>query len=104
MELPVYIDGAVAGSAAVKNDGNGVRISVRLRDPGRVVRLSVYGDGELYLGVPEPGEGGLVLEKRLGPAQAASFPAGAAYAAERRLPETNPRRHVLWHGGRPHFF
>ena len=118
MELPVYIDGKREGSLTVERQGTMTAMAVTVRDVGRVVRLSVYGEKAGYLGIPEPAGGGMLrLEKRLTPMQMLQFPQRMEYAADRPLdrrtgpaaPEEKPapapeRRHVLWMGGKPYFF
>ena len=112
MELPIYIDGKQAGTLTVRRDGDGALVEAVLGDVGRVVRLTVYGDGAYYLGIPVPEGGGMRLTRRLGPGELRRFPAEPAYAAEARMPadarEREPSRdrgrHVLWLGGRPHYF
>ena len=119
MELPVYIDGKREGSLRVERQGTMTAITAQLRDIGRVVRLSVYGEKAGYLGIPEPAGGGtLRLEKRFTPMEMLQFPQRMEYAADRPLdrerapskPEPVPagesqvRRHVLWMGGKPYFF
>lgn len=104
MELPVYIDGDRSGVLTVTETSDGALVSARLRDPGRVVRLTVYGEGEMYLGIPEPADGMLLMEKRLDAGQARLLPRNPAYAAESRRADTRSYRHVLWHGGKPHYF
>lgn len=104
MELPVYIDGERSGVMTVTETADGALVSARLRDPGRVVRLTVYGKGEMYLGIPEPAGGMLLLERRLDAGQAQLLPRNLAYAAESRREDTRSYRHVLWQGGKPHYF
>ena len=105
MEIPVYIDGQRAGTAAVcVQDGEAV-VTARLGDPGRVVRLTLYGEGEeAYLGVPEPKDGLLRLEKRFSGEAMRRLPKNPAYAAECRQDTRPAKTHVIWHGGRPHYF
>ena len=105
MEIPVYIDGRRAGTASVSVQKGETVVSAQLSDPGRVVRLTLYGEGEeAYLGIPEPAGGYLRLEKRFSGEATRGLPKNPAYAAEHRL-ETKPAKaHVLWHGGRPHYF
>ncbi len=112
MEIPIYIDGSgeAAGTLRICRR-NGILLDGRLPDPGRVVRLRVYGEREFYLGVPVPagdGTGTLRLTRRLTPSEARRFPQKPAYAGERPLPRAEPApepaRRVLWLGGRPHYF
>lgn len=111
MQVPVYIDGMETGTLQVERRGQWTVIDVRVRDVGRVVRLTVYGERSYYLGVPVPDGDGLRLTRRLSPAEARRFPQTPRYAAERPVeasvqehePEPVVRR-VLWLGGRPHYF
>lgn len=108
MGIPVYIDGETAGTLTVERRGQWTLIDVRMRNVGRVVRLTAYGERAFYLGVPVPEGDGLRLTRRLSPAEARRFPRTPDYAAERPAertePETPSRRRVLWLGGRPHYF
>ena len=118
MELPVYIDGKREGALTVERQGTMTAMTVQVRDVGRVVRLSVYGEKAGYLGIPEPAGGGtLRLEKRFTPMEMLQFPQRMEYAADRpmdrRTPAAQPaeapkpdtaKRHVLWMGGKPYFF
>ena len=115
MEIPICIDGKRAGTLAIEGRGGGLFLDARMTDPGRVVRLRVFGEREFYLGVPVPEETGqLRLTRRLSPSEARRFPRRPGYAAEspRREPdepasapqEEAGRRRVLWLGGRPYYF
>ena len=117
MDIPIYIDGKKQGALAIQREGPITVMTADMADVGRVVRLTVYGDKAGYLGVPEPMEGRLRLVKRLTPAQMRSFPQTPEYAAERpmerqktppqapqKAEEAGPGEHVLWMGGRPHYF
>ncbi len=118
MELPVYIDGKREGALTVERRGTVTAMTVQVRDVGRVVRLSVYGEKAGYLGIPEPAGGGMLrLEKQFTPMQMLQFPQRMEYAADRpldrRAPAEKPaetpekggeKRHVLWMGGKPYFF
>lgn len=106
MQLPIIIDGTRVGTLQLRRQGNCVRAEARLKDMGRVLRLSVYGEGEEYLGIPEPREGGMFLEKCL-----RRLPRNPEYCAERprELPaeekdEAPAPRRVLWQGGKAHYF
>ena len=95
--VPVRLDGEVKGSLTVTAEGLLRRFDARCADPGRLVRLSVYGQGrEGYLGVMEPENGALVLHRRLSRAETEAFPAVIEYAAEAGRagspPEPSPRR------------
>lgn len=111
MEIPIYIDGCRAGTLTIRRQSSLTRMDVRLADPGRVVRLRVYGEaGEFYLGVPAPEGGELRLTRRFTPAEMRRFPRKPRYAAEKRLAripaeeEREAPRHVLWLGGRAFYF
>ena len=107
MEVPVYVDGERVGTMTVERRGQWTAVDVRMRNVGRVVRLTAYGERAFYLGVPVPEGEGLRLTRRLTPAEAKRFPRQPDCAAER--PEERPVREppsarVLWLGGRPHYF
>ena len=81
--VPVRLDGEVKGSLTVTAEGLLRRFDARCADPGRLVRLSVYGQGkEGYLGVMEPENGALTLCRKLSRTATAAFPARIEYAAE----------------------
>ncbi len=79
---PILIDGRSAGTLRVRR-GLLTEFDARCDDPGRLLRLSVYGGGrEGYLGVMEPAGDGLRLCRRLSRAAMAGFPETVEYAAE----------------------
>lgn len=81
--VPVRLGGEIKGSLTVSADGLLRRFDARCEDPGRLVRLSVFGEGkEGYLGVMEPENGALVLHRRLTRAETEGFPSVIEYAAE----------------------
>jgi len=104
MEIPIYIDGKRTGAAVITAREGAVDIVASLDDPGRVVRLTLYGEGEVYLGVPEPRDGRLYLTKRISGAALRDFPKNPAYAAEKRTDPPKPKTHRIWHGGKPYYF
>ena len=117
MELPIYIDGIEEGVLTVERQGAMTVMRADLRDVGRMVRLSVYGEKAGYLGVPAPEQGRLRLTRRFTNLDMLYFPQRIEYAADRPLegrpapvqPEKTPedqsvRRHVLWMGGKPYYF
>ncbi len=121
MLIPIYIDGRQQGQLTVERQGAATVMRADLNDVGRVVRLKVFGERTGYLGVPVPEEGRLRLTKRLSPAEMACFPQRPEYAAEKPMdrekpapqlektrpagPEDPPEgRHIVWMGGKPHFF
>lgn len=80
---PVLLDGKHKGTLRVTQEGLNTLFEVRCEHPGRMVRLSVYGQGrEGYLGVPAPEGGSLVLRRRLSRAAMAGFPETIEYAGE----------------------
>ena len=111
MEIPIYIDGAATGTLTIRQQDAATVLDARLADPGRVVRLTVYGAGTFYLGVPVPEGDGLRLTRRITPRDMRRFPRDPVYAAETRRepespqpPEGPPSKRVLWLGGRPYYF
>ncbi len=93
MTVPVRLDGEKRGELTVTSEGLLRRFDARCADPGRLVRLSVYGQGkEGYLGVMEPENGVLVLHRKLSRAETEGFPDVIEYAAEARIsdPVTAP--------------
>ncbi|MBQ3275732.1 MAG: hypothetical protein IJH47_01570 [Oscillospiraceae bacterium] len=80
---PIQINGETKGTLTVTAEGLTTVFDARCEDPGRLVRLSVYGGGrEGYLGVMEPENGALVLRRRLSRAAMEGFPETVEYAAE----------------------
>ncbi len=114
MEIPIYIDGAAAGRLFLEKQGCCTLIRGEMKDPGRLVRLYIYGEGESYLGVPQPEGGRLIFRRKLTPRETGALPRRPEYAAEHRqecsIPaevkadEPEEKRHVLWQGGRPYYF
>ena len=81
--FPVIIDGKTAGTLTVTPAGLTTEFLACCADPGRLVRLSVYGEGgEGYLGVMEPMGSRLRLCRRLSRAAMTGFPDPIAYASE----------------------
>ena len=126
MELPIYIDGQQEGTLTLEKQGAVTVARADMRDIGRVVRLSLYGDGEGYLGIPVPEGGRQRLVKRLSPLDLKRLPLKPEYAAERPMEErtgpvteqpieakggavtgpveTSQGKHVIWQGGKPYYF
>lgn len=123
MEIPIYIDGAEAGTLALTQEGSGWTVQAKLRDIGRVARLTLYGaGGSVYLGIPEPQAGAMTLTKHL---PALKFIPEYCAETERRTeesPPAPPREETpsppvteapetersakcrVWLGGRPYYF
>lgn len=78
---PVMIDGAELGVLNVRQDGIMTVFEAQCADTGALVRLSVYGEKEGYLGVMLPnGNGQLTLHKRMSRAALQDFPATIQFA------------------------
>ncbi len=123
MEIPILIDGAEAGTLTLTQEENGWTARAKLRDIGRVARLTLYGaGGSTYLGIPEPENGAMTLSKRL-PALhfLPEYCAETECRTEEKLPappveelppepvdeapETEQRiKCRVWLGGRPYYF
>lgn len=110
MQLPICIDGETVGAVQLSRRGGCIHAEARLKDMGRVLRLFIFGEGEVYLGIPEPREDGMYLSRCL-----QSLPREPRYCAERRQeekteaapaesPEDKGPRRVLWQGGKAHYF
>ena len=114
---PLILDSEARGTLQVEKKGLITEFRARCPDPGRLVRLSVFGEGkEGYLGVMEPEGGELRLCRKLSRSAMAAFPETIAYASEagrsgrpdaalplpdspgpsRRPGERNRRADVLW--------
>ena len=107
MRVPIYLEGEEAGELTLERRGAWTLLDARLRDAGRVLRLTLYGERPFYLGVPVPEGEGLRLTRRLSAAEASRLPRTPTYAAEKPgdRPEAEPTpARVLWLGGRPHYF
>ena len=82
-KIPIRLDGAVKGTLTVTREGLITLFEARCEDPGRLVRLSVYGGGkEGYLGVMGPERGALSLARRISRTGMSGFPEKIEYAAE----------------------
>ena len=82
-DYPIRIEGENRGTLTVLREGLTTRFEARCADPGRLLRLSVYGGGkEGYLGVMAPDRGALTLSRRLTKTALAGFPESIEYAAE----------------------
>lgn len=80
---PIILSGEEKGTLTVSPRGLTTEFIGRCPDPGRLVRLSVYGnETEGYLGVMEPVGGALYLCRRLSRAAMAGFPQKIEYAGE----------------------
>ncbi len=86
---PIVIDGQETGTLTVSRDGLMTVFDARCTDPGSLLRLSVYGEKEAYLGVMTPdGSGDVYLHKRLSRAALAGFPETIHFAGPAGLEGT----------------
>ena len=83
---PVILEGREQGMIEVRQEGLMTVFRARCADPGQLVRLSLYGEREGYLGVMAPGSEGLELERRLSRAALREFPRKPRYAAPAGAP------------------
>ncbi len=122
MDIPIYTDGRETGRLRMDKEGGHTVIRGEMEDPGRLVRLYLFGEREAYLGIPQPEGERLRFCRRLTPREMSRFPKNPAYAAEERLasaptqkpepePEAapaeknaSPARHVVWMGGKAYYF
>ena len=82
MEYPIYIDGENAGTLHVEQQGLYTRFFARFADPGRLIRLCVYGGGKTaVLGVAMPENGELYFERKFSRVALGDFPENIEYAA-----------------------
>ena len=82
MEVPIRISGETAGLLTVCREGLYTVFEARLPPSGELTRLWVAGGGEsAYLGLMEPGEDSLYLNRRLSASAMRSFPREIEYAA-----------------------
>lgn len=84
--FPVIIDGENCGELFVGQDGLMTVFRAQCRDIGEVVRLSVYGECEGYLGVMVPENGCFCLKKSLSRSSMESFPKNITHAGRRGEP------------------
>ena len=80
-EYPIVVDGTETGTLRVLADGIMTAFDARCKDPGTLLRLSVYGEKEAYLGVMAPdGSGDVHLHRRLSRAALSAFPETIRFA------------------------
>ena len=101
MDYPVYIDGKKAGRLTVCRQGLYTVYSARVEKREGLLRLSVYGQGrEGRLGLMQPGDKCLYLERRLSNEAQRGFPRRIEYAApsgERSAAENCDKGGLLWY-------
>ncbi len=89
VDVPIRIDGREAGRLSVARDGLYTVFEAALPGRGELVRLWVHGAGRsAYLGVMQPGSGGLRLRRRLSRAELCGFPEPIEYASDLEGEET----------------
>lgn len=79
-KYPIMIDGEQCGSLAVEKEGLMTVFHARCDDPGKMLKLSVYGDREGYLGLMMPRDGALELRKSYTREGMKQFPGEILYA------------------------
>ena len=84
MEYPIFLGGRRAGTLRERAEGLYTAFEAELPEvPEQLLRLWVHGAGEsAYLGIPEPGEGGLFLTRRLSAMERRRFPRAILCASE----------------------
>lgn len=80
MEVPIILDGREAGHLTITPMGLVTVFEALCEDTGKVLRLSVYGESEGYLGVMAPRGGKLYLKKNLSRASMRGFPSQITHA------------------------
>ena len=95
MDVPIKIDGRETGRLSIRQEGPYTVFEGRSEDPGRLLRLSVYGGGqEGKLGVMMPERGTLSIRKKLSRSDLRNFPERIDYAGEagaRSVPPPPPK-------------
>jgi hypothetical protein len=81
-EYPIVIGGEITGVLTVSKDGPMTVFRARCKNNGKLLRLSVYGESEGYLGVMQPEGENYVLVKRLSRAALEKFPQKISCAGE----------------------
>lgn len=79
---PIVADGKQIGELTVSKEGMFTRFDAACTDTGSVMRLSIYGESEGYLGVMLPENGVLRLTKSLSKLGLAGFPEHPTHAGE----------------------
>ena len=87
MKVPILIDGEEKGKLEICREGNYTLFRGQCADPGRLLRLSVYGgEKEGYIGVMMPEGGQVTVTKRCSRFDLRSFPETVEYAGEAGQP------------------
>jgi hypothetical protein len=88
---PIIIDGQTEGELTVSREGLFWVFEAKCNMRDDIVRLSVYGDGaEAYLGIMEPRNDILFLERKLSRSALGAFPQNITHAARKGMPEVIP--------------
>jgi len=91
MDVPIKIDGRETGRLSIRQEGPYTVFEGRSEDPGRLLRLSVYGGTqEGKLGVMMPEKGTLSIRKKLSRSDLRNFPERIDYAGEAGARPTPP--------------
>ena len=92
MDYPLLLGGEKAGTLRIEQQGLYTCMEVRAGAREGLLRIWVQGEGsEAYLGILQPGEGGMYLRRRLSRRELADFPQVIEQASDRQLP---PREEV----------
>ena len=87
MNVPIVIDGQETGKLEIEREGSYTLFRGRCADPGRLLRLSVYGgEREGYVGVMMPEGGTVTVKKRYSRFDLRNFPDTIEYAGEAGKP------------------
>lgn len=87
MDYPLLLGGERAGTLRVERQGLYTCMEVCAEAREGLLRIWVQGGGqEAYLGLLQPGEGGMTLRRRLSRRELAAFPPVIEQASDQRLP------------------
>ena len=87
MDYPLLLGGEKAGTLRIEQQGLYTCMEVRAEAREGLLRIWVQGGSrEAYLGVLQPGEGGLYLRRRLSRRELADFPQVIEQASDQQLP------------------
>lgn len=87
MDYPLLLSGEKAGMLRVEQQGLYTCMEVSAGAREGLLRVWVQGGGrEAYLGILQPGEGGMYLRRRLSRRELADFPQVIEQASDRQLP------------------
>lgn len=89
---PILMHGEKTGELVVRHTGLLIEFEGNCTDPGELVRLSVYGDKEGYLGVMMPEDGKLHIKKKLSKHALRDFPVEITHAAPAGMELETPEK------------